>query len=102
MWKILQKKTPRLVIATGKQYSVKFFLSLVAKELKLKILWKKGINEKGYVNDKLFTSIDKRYFRPTSKSLLGKSNLAEELNWKPIYNIESLVKDMVSSELKKL
>ena len=56
------KKTPKdYVIATGKQYSVKFFLSLVAKELKLKILWKgKGINEKGYVNDKLFTSIDKR------------------------------------------
>ena len=32
MWKILQKKTPKdYVIATGKQYSVKDFVSLVAK-----------------------------------------------------------------------
>ncbi len=104
MWKMLQKKIPKdYVIATGKQYSVKFFIGLVAKELKLKIVWKgKGINEKGYINGKLYISIDKRYFRPTEvESLLGKSNLAKkELKWKPNYNIDSLVKDMVSAELE--
>lgn len=48
MWKVLQyKKADDWVIATGKQYSVKKFINLVAKKLNLKIKWKgKGINEK--------------------------------------------------------
>ena len=34
----MQKKIPKdYVISTGKQYSVKYFLNLVAKELKLKM-----------------------------------------------------------------
>ena len=104
MWKMLQKKTPKdYIIASGKQYSVKDFANLVAKELNFKITWKgKGINEKGYLNKRLIISIDKRYFRPTEvESLLGNSNLArKELKWSPRFNIKSLVKDMVSQELK--
>ena len=104
MWKMLQKKKPKdYIIASGKQYSVKDFANLVAKELNFKITWKgKGINEKGYLNKRLIISIDKRYFRPTEvESLLGNSNLArKELKWSPRFNIKSLVKDMVSQELK--
>ena len=104
MWKMLQKKTPKdYIIASGKQYSVKDFANLVAKELNFKITWKgKGINEKGYLNKKLIISIDRRYFRPTEvESLLGNSNLArKELKWSPKFNINSLVKDMVSKELE--
>ena len=38
MWKMLQQKKPDdFVIATGKQYSVKQFINLVCKELKLKL-----------------------------------------------------------------
>ena len=50
MWKMLQKKTPNdYVIATGKQFSVKQFVNLVLKELKIKFIWKgKGINSKCY------------------------------------------------------
>jgi len=104
MWKMLQKKKPKdYIIASGKQYSVKDFANLVAKELNFKITWKgKGINEKGYLNKKLIISIDKRYFRPTEvESLLGNPNLAKkELKWSPRFNINTLVKDMVSKELK--
>ena len=40
MWKILQQKTSDdYVIATGKQYSVKQFINLVAQELDMKIIW---------------------------------------------------------------
>ena len=48
MWKILQQNKPDdYVIATGIQYSVKEFVNLTAKKLKLKIKWKgRGINEK--------------------------------------------------------
>jgi GDPmannose 4,6-dehydratase len=106
MWKMMQKKLPKdYVIATGKQYSVKYFTNLVAQQLKLKIEWKgKGINESGFINGKKKIIIDKNYFRPTEvESLLGNSKKArKELNWKPRYNIKSLIKDMVVEELKKL
>ena len=106
MWKMLQKKKPKdYVISSGKQYSVKYFIHLVSKELGIKIIWKgKGINEKGYLNSKVIISIDKKYFRPTEvNSLLGDSSKArKELNWKPYYDIYSLVKEMVAEEIKKI
>lgn len=106
MWKMMQKKTPKdYVISTGKQFSVKYFLNLVAKELKLKIIWKgKGLKECGYLNGKKIVLIDEDYFRPTEvESLLGDSKKArKELNWKPSYNLNKLVKDMVDQELKSL
>ena len=66
MWKMLQQKKPKdYVISSGKQYSVKYFIYLVSKELGMKITWKgKGINEKGYLNNKAIISVDKKYFRP--------------------------------------
>jgi GDPmannose 4,6-dehydratase len=106
MWKMLQQKKPKdYVISSGKQYSVKYFVNLVSHELGMKIIWKgKGINEKGYLNNKVIISIDKKYFRPTEvNSLLGNSNKARrELKWKPHYDIYSLVKEMVSEEIKKI
>jgi GDPmannose 4,6-dehydratase len=105
MWKMLQQKRPKdYVISSGKQYSVKYFVYLVAQELGIKIIWKgKGLNEKGYLNNKKIISIDKKYFRPAEVvSLLGDSSKArKELKWKPCYDIYSLVKDMVSEEIKK-
>ena len=105
MWLILQKKTPSdYVIATGKQYSVKQFVNLVLKELKIKFYWKgKGINSKCYTADgKCIISSDKKYFRPLEvDTLLGDSKKArKELKWKPKFNINDLVKDMVNSEIK--
>jgi len=105
MWKMLQKKNPDdYVIATGKQYSVKQFLDFVAKELNLKIIWKgSGLREKGYINKKPRIFIDKKYFRPTEvENLLGNNSKAKnKLNWKPKHNIFSLIRDMVSEQLKK-
>ena len=105
MWLILQKKTPSdYVIATGKQYSVKQFVNLVLKELKIKFYWKgKGINSKCYTTDgKCIISSDKKYFRPLEvDTLLGDSKKArKELKWKPKFDINDLVKDMVNSEIK--
>ena len=105
MWKMLnQKKAKDYVIGTGKQYSVKTFINLAAKELNIKITWKGlGLNEKGYWKNKVIIEIDKRYFRPTEvNSLKGNANLArKELNWKPKYSITSLIKEMVKEEIKE-
>ena len=102
MWKMLQKKTPGdYVIATGKQYSIKEFINLTAKELKIRILWKgRGVNEKGYWNNKAIIEIDKNYFRPTEvNSLKGNSSKAKkELNWMPKVGVKELIKEMIDAE----
>ena len=107
MWKILQQKKPDdFVISTGKQYSIKKFIELVAKQLKIKIKWKgKGINEKAYdKNDKCIIMCSKKYFRPTEvDSLLGNSKKASKiLKWKPNYDIHMLIKEIIKEEFKKL
>ena len=107
MWKMLQKKTPSdYVIATGVQYSVKEFINLVLKELKIKFTWKgKNINTKCYdKNKRIIIECDKKYFRPLEvDNLLGDSKKArKELNWKPKTNIKNLVKEMVREELREL
>ena len=106
-WLILQQKKPEdYVIATGKQYSVKYFVDLVAKELNIKIRWKgKGINEKAYnENDKLIIECSKKYYRPTEvDTLLGNPSKAKRLlKWKPKVSIKELVKEMVEEDLKIL
>jgi GDPmannose 4,6-dehydratase len=107
MWKMLQQKTPRdYVISTGKQYSVKDFINLSLKELNIKYHWRgKGVHQKCYdEKGNCFIECDKEYFRPLEvDTLLGDSSKArKELNWKPKYNIISLVKEMISIELDNL
>ena len=107
MWKILQNNKPDdFVICTGKQYSIKEFINLVSKELKLKIRWKgKGLNEKGYDSqNNCIIECNKKYLRPAEvDTLKGDFSKARKvLKWKPKHNIKSLVKDMISYELKYL
>ena len=107
MWKMLQNKTAQdYVISTGKQYSVKAFVNLSLKELNIKYHWKgRGVNEKCYDdNGNCIIECDKEYFRPLEvDTLLGDSSKArKELNWKPKFNINSLVKEMISIELNNL
>ena len=107
MWKMLQKKTPSdYVIATGKQYSVRQFVNFTLKELDIKFLWKgKGIKSKCYdFKGNCIVECSKEYYRPLEvDTLLGDSKKArKELNWKPKNNISMLVKEMVSTEIKKL
>ena len=102
MWKMLQRKKPDdFVIATGQQYSVKEFINFTANELDILIQWKgKGVNEKGYWNNKCIIEIDKQYFRPTEvNSLKGDSSKARRiLGWKPNTSIKSLIKEMIEFE----
>ena len=106
MWKMLQRNKPKdYVIATGIQYTVKHFVNLVAKELKMKIIWKgKGINETAVWKNKKIIHVDPKYFRPTEvDSLKGDYSLAKkELGWKPMVNIRGLVEDMIKEEFKVL
>jgi GDPmannose 4,6-dehydratase len=107
MWLMLQQKKPNdFVIATGKQYSVKYFVNLVAKELDLKIKWNgKGKNEKAYDQfNNCIVACDYSYFRPLDvNTLLGNSLKARKiLGWKPKISLKKLVEEMVNDELKNL
>ena len=107
MWKMLQQKKPQdYVIATGKQYSVKQFVELVLKELKIKFNWKgKGKNTKCLdMNGNVIVECDKSYYRPLEvDTLLGDARKArKELNWKNEIDIKSLVKDMINSEIRNI
>ena len=107
MWKILQQSEPDdYVIATGVQYSIKQFVNLTAKKLKIKITWKgKGLKEKAFdEHNNPVIECDKNYFRPLDvNSLLGNSKKARKrLNWKPTTNINILIDEMIKSEYQYL
>ena len=105
MWLMLKQKKPEdYVISTGKQFSVKYFATLVLKELDIKHKWVgSGTNER-CINNKNETIIEvnKKYFRPLEvDTLLGDSSKArKKLKWKPKSNIHHLVNEMVQTELK--
>ena len=118
-WKILQhKKADDFVISTDYQCSVRDFVEKTTNQLGFSIIWKgRGLNEKGYVKKikrkisnmcKLkegmeIISISKKYFRPLDvDNLLGDSSKArKELNWKPKYSINTLVKEMVKNDFEE-
>ncbi len=99
MWKMLQQNKPKdYVVATGTQYTVKDFINLATKKLNMPIIWKgKKLKEKAYYNNKPIIEIDSRYFRPSEvDSLKGNSKkIKKDLNWKPKYNIHTLIEDMI-------
>ena len=108
MWLMMQKNKPDdYVISTGKQYSVKNFIDISSKKIGLKIKWKKkgkyqeAIN---LLNNKIIVKQSLKYFRVSEvDSLLGDSTKAKKkLNWKPKYDLNSLIDEMIREELKNL
>jgi GDPmannose 4,6-dehydratase len=107
MWKILQYDRPEdFVICTGKQYTIKQFTNMVARQLKIPINWRgKGIKEKAYnKKNNCIIECHKKYFRPAEVDTLrgDYSKAKRELKWKPENDINSLIKDMISYELNIL
>jgi GDPmannose 4,6-dehydratase len=106
-WRILQQKNPDdYVVATGAICSVKEFVNRCCKYLSVKIYWSgKGLNEYAYTikNKKkiVFIKIDKSYFRPLEVDFLrGDSRKAlNKLKFKPKHNLNSLIKEMIDSDL---
>ena len=91
------------VICTGKQYTIKQFINMVAKQLNMKLKWKgKGINEKAFdSNNNCIIECSKKYLRPAEvDTLRGDYSKARKiLKWKPENDINSLIKDMIAYEL---
>ncbi len=114
-WKVLQySKSDDFIIATEKQYTVKFFVEKCFEFLGINITWSgKGIKEQGkiknfdkskYPNLKkgmVVIKIDKKYFRPNEvDNLIGDSSKAKRfLKWKPKTSINELISEMMNHDL---
>ena len=117
-WKVLQHKNPDdFVIATEKQYSVKFFVEQCLEYLRIKIKWSgKNLNETAKITDfdkneypflkknMIVVKISKKYFRPNEvNNLIGNANKAKKLlKWKPKIDIRHLIKEMIDSDLENI
>lgn len=126
MYLILQQDTPDdYVIATGITTEVREFVRLAFAEIGVEISFTgEGIDEKGFianVDEAVFTErvgaeflsvvkglkeavveVDANYFRPTEVDLLigDATKSRTKLNWEPEYDLLSLVKDMMQSDVK--
>ena len=113
MWLMLQKEKPDdYIVATGRQLSVRSFIELTARELKWNksdsenaIIWEGvGINEVGRRSDnnKIVVRVDSRYFRPNEVPFLkGDYSKAKKLlKWEPKIDLQTLIREMLSSENK--
>lgn len=102
-----QPKAEDYVVATGEQHSVREFCEMAFKTVGIDIIWKgkdekeKGIDKK---TGKVLIEVDPHYYRPTEvNSLLGDATKAKRiLGWKPKITFNSLVKEMVESDMEDI
>jgi GDPmannose 4,6-dehydratase len=113
-WLMLQQKKPEdYVIASGKQHSIRTFISWASNFLGIKIKFKgKGLKEVGVVESisgnkcpqvkegDVIIRVDKRYFRPSEvDSLLGDSSKAKKnLGWTPKISAKQMCKEMIEHD----
>ena len=125
MWLMLQQeKAEDFVIATGVTTTVRDFIKMAFSDLGIEIEFSgRDDNERGVIIDiddqkvaelglnrdalsfgKTVVKVDPKYFRPTEVELLiGDATKArEKLGWKPRYDLQALVSDMVQSDLHQV
>lgn len=115
-WMMLQQDTPDdYVIATGKQYSVRDFITWSAAELGITLDFAgDGVEETATVScvegdmapaikpGDVIVRIDPRYFRPAEvETLLGDPSKAKaQLGWEPEITAQELCAEMVAEDLR--
>jgi GDPmannose 4,6-dehydratase len=115
MWLMLQQDQPEdFVISTGVTTSVREFIIKTFEQLGITLKFSgnglyekaiviKSINQEFLVKEgQEVVKIDPNYFRPTEVDLLiGDPTKAKtKLGWKPKYDLDSLIKEMVASDLE--
>ena len=116
-WMMLQQDEPDdFVIATGKQISVREFVTLSAKEAGIELVFSgEGVDEIATASavdhekspainvGDVIVRVDPRYFRPAEvETLLGDPTKAKEkLGWVPEITVEEMCSEMVSFDLEK-
>ena len=107
MWKILQYKKPDdWIVANNKEQTVKEFIEIVSKKLKIFLKWSgNGIKEKGIdkKTGKVIIDINPKFFRPSEVDYLkgDYSKAKKYLKWKPSISTSKLVDEMIETEISK-
>jgi GDPmannose 4,6-dehydratase len=104
-WLILQQDQPGdYVVASGVQHSVRDFVTAVAREMELPLIWRgAGLDEQAVDADgRVVVAVDPRYFRPAEvDTLLGDAGKARrELGWEPTIGFDELVREMAEADLR--
>lgn len=115
-WLMLQQEQPDdFVIATGRQYSVRQFVTWSAAQLGIDLEFKEqGVDEIGVVKNiigenvpnvavgDVIVRVDPRYFRPAEvETLLGDPAKAKsKLGWEPATTVEQMCAEMVEEDLR--
>jgi GDPmannose 4,6-dehydratase len=118
-WLMLQQDEPEdFVIATGKQYSVRDFISKSAKQLGITLRFEgEGLDEVGLVESidvnvvakditvkpgDVMVAVDEKYYRPTEvDTLLGDpSNAKKKLGWETRVTLDEMIAEMVENDLQ--
>jgi GDPmannose 4,6-dehydratase len=119
-WLMLQQDTAEdFVIATGKQASVRDFISMAASELGITLAFEgQGLDEVGRVASidaavaderitvkpgDVMVAVDSKYYRPAEvETLLGDPTKAKEkLGWVPGTTLEEMITEMVANDLSQ-
>jgi len=115
MWMILQHDQPEdWVIATGVTSTVRQFVEMAFAHCGIELEFSgEGESEVGVISvcnnpdyqleiGKKVVCIDPHYYRPTEVDLLigDASKAHDKLGWKPDYDLQGLVEDMMQSDLK--
>lgn len=116
MWRILQQDVAEdYIIATGVTTYIREFVRMAFSEIGVELAFQ-GENEKETATvvactnplyqleiGKVVVRIDPEYYRPTEVDLLiGDPGKSISLGWKPKYDLEGLVKEMVASDLASI
>jgi len=115
-WMMLQQEEAKdFVIATGKQISVREFVTLSAKEAGIELSYTgEGVDEIATVSavdsekspsvkvGDVIVKVDPRYFRPAEvETLLGDPSKAKnELGWIPEITVEEMCSEMVANDIE--
>ncbi len=114
MYLMLQQEKPEdFVLATGITTTIREFVKMAFAELGIELSFKgKAHAEEGIVIKKtgsfnvnegqVVVKVDSKYYRPTEVDLLiGDASKAKaKLGWEPKYDLASLVKEMVASDIE--
>ena len=115
MWRILQQETPEdYVIATGVTTYIRDFVRMSFAEVGIELEFEgeqeneiarvKSCSNSEYQLEtgKVVVRVDPKYYRPTEVDLLigDPTKSKTKLGWVPKYNLEALVKDMITSDLQ--
>jgi GDPmannose 4,6-dehydratase len=108
MWRMLQTAEPGVyVLATGKNATVRDFVTLAAKAVGIDVAWQgSGEQERGVdtATGEVIVRINPKFYRPAEvETLVGSAAKAKkELGWEPKTTLEELCRMMVEADLTRV